>query len=408
MGLFNSFMNNIGYVRYSNGSNWYKVTQGNTTYIDGQDKLGLAINHSVLSSLISIRADYLSKVRFYIEESNGDKNFEDPLLDFINNPNPHQSKEDFLIQFEWFLCSYGWVYQRPYLNTRDKGVKYIYNLNPSKIQFPKKMGNSIIITKSDERNYYSKEFSYQDVDTTKSIKFLDIIPYYDVSNSTNNNENSSVTSPSRLDSIIRELSNFTLASDAENITLQTNGKQILFSDSAGNALGTVPLQTKDKQAIKNILNSPLGFKKGERILTADKKIGLVDATIPIKNLGLNESRETNANVISQRLQVPNEIYKAFTQGATFENQKQAQVSFVQNVTQPRADDLASSFTTSFGDPNRPYKASFEHLPFMQAVEDEKANKALRLSQAMRNLIQSGLDESDAREFIANLGISVEI
>ena len=67
-------------------------------------------------------------------------------------------------------------------------------------------------------------------------------------------------------------------------------------------------------------------------------------TIRLSDLGLNESRETNSNIIAQRYQVPNEIYKAFTKGDTFENQKQAEINFIQNVTQPRANDLANSWT----------------------------------------------------------------
>ena len=407
MSWFDNLMNRFNYVKYSNGSNWYRITQNNTTYLDGQDKLKIAINHSVLSSVISIRSDYLSKARFYIEEPNGDKNFDDPLLEFTKNPNPHQSIEDFLIQYEWFLCAYGWLYQRPYTSTQG-GVKYLYNLNPSQISFPNKMGDSLIVTRSDERAYYSREFSYQDVNKTKSIKFSDVIPFFDVTNSVDCSETSAVTSPSRLDSIIREVSNVNLASDAENVTLQTNGKMIIYGNSKGQVVGQIPLKNEDKNDIKSLVNSPLGYKRGDRVMTSDKGVEKVDLTIPLKNLGLNESRETNANIISQRYQVPNEIYKAFTKGDTFENQKQAQVNMIQNVIQPRADDLAASWTASFGEPNRPYKASFEHLEFMQSVEDQKANKALKISQAIRNLTQSGLTEEDSREFMSSMGITIEL
>lgn len=406
MGWFDRFLGNFGYVRYSDSSQWYNISRSNATYLNGQDKLKIALNHPVISGCISIRADYLSKARFYIEEPNGDKNFDDPSLDFMKNPNPHQSGEDFLKQYEWFSTSYGWVYQIPYTNKLDGSVKHIYNLNPSQIEFPKKMGDSLIITQSDQRKYYSKEFIYQDVDNNKKIKFSDVIPYFDIANNVDCTETSSVTSPSRLDSIIREASNFISASDAENITLQTNGKQIFFGlNNKGNAIN-LPLQPNDKKEINEILNSPLGSKKGKRNLTADKQVGFIDATIALRDLGLNESRQTNSNIIAQRFQVPNEIYKAFTKGDTFENQKQAQVGFVQNVTKPVADDLASSWTASFGDPNRPIKASFEHLEFMQVVEDQKASKALKISQAIKNLVQSGVSEDNARQLINEIGITI--
>ena len=407
MAFWDGLMSKFGYIRYSDGSNYYRILQNNTNYLNGQDKLNLSLNHSTLSSVISIRADYLSKVLFYVEEQDGTKNFDDSSLEFTKNPNPHQSGEDFLKQYEWFMCAYGWTYQRPYLTSVDKNVKYLYNLNPSQIQFPSKMGDALIITKSDENKYYRNEFAYTDVNSTKSIRFEDIIPFYDVTNSINNQDTSSVTSTSRLDSIIKEASNVSLASDAENVTLQTNGKQIFWSEQGGgNIIDGEPLSSDDQKEIKRVLNSPLGTKRGERILASTKKIGYQDATIALKDLGLNESRETNSNIIAQRYQVDNEIYKAFTNGDTFENKKQAELNFIQNVIQPRADDLASSWTYSFGDPNRPFKASFDHLPTMQIAEDKRADKALKISTAMRNLISSGLTEEQAREFLNTLDIQI--
>ena len=406
MGLFNGLMGSFGYVRNSNGSNWYSVTKNNTTYLNGKDKLDLAINHSTLSSVISIRADYLSKAKFYIEDDNGEKDFNHESLQWLKNPNPHQSGEDFLIQYEWFLCAYGWLYQRPYLSSIKDGVNQIYNLNPSQIQFPNKMGDSLILTKSDKKKYYDKEFSYKDIENDKSIRFSDVIPYFDVTSGISNTETSAVTSPSRIDSIIKEASNVSLASDAENIVIETNGREMIFSDQTGAALGgSLPLDDGDRKTIKDTLNKPLS--RGSRTLTPSKKLGWVNMSVKLGDLGLNQSRETNSNIISQRFQVPNEIYKAFTTGATFENQKEAQVGFVQNTMQPRADNLAASWTSSFGDVNRPFKASYDHLPSMQILEAKRAEKALKITTSMRNLVQAGLTEADAREFMSNMGIQFE-
>ena len=125
MGLLDSIARRFNYVRYSDGSHYYQILQNNTSYINGKDKLQLAIDHSTLASVIAIRADYLSKARFYVEGDNGKKDFNYPSLEWLNNPNPHQSKEDFLIQFEWFMCAYGWTYQIPYRFSalQDNNVK---------------------------------------------------------------------------------------------------------------------------------------------------------------------------------------------------------------------------------------------------------------------------------------------
>lgn len=410
MGIFSGLMKSIGYIKYSNVSNYYQILQNNTNYLNGVDKLELSRNNSTLASVISIRADYLSKVKFYVENSNGDKIFDDPSLEFIKNPNPYQSTEDFLIQFEWFLCAYGWVYQRPYMSVTNNTPRYMYNLNSGQITFSDSMPDSIIITKAQENKYLNSEFEYADTNTTKNIKFRDIIPYFDVANSINNQlQYSTVTSPSRLDSIIKETSNVSLASDAENVVIQTNGREMIFNDNTGGAIpdSGIPLAEDDRKNIAKILNRPMTFG-GKRTLTPSKKLGWVNMSVKLSDLGLNESRETNSNIIAQRFQVPNEIYKAFTKGDTFENQKQAELKFIQNVIQPRANDIASSWTNAFGDENRPFKASFDHLPTMQVAEEIRAEKALKISTTIRNLVQgAGLSEEQAMDFVSNMGIQLE-
>ncbi len=412
MGILNNFLDSFGYTRYSDGSTW-TTSKGNTSFGGGTDKLQLALCNPVLSAVFNIRANYLSKVKFYVLEKDGTKNFDDSMLDLIKNPNRFQSQEDFIKQYEWLRCAYGWVYQKPFGGIGADPTA-IYNLKPSKIDFPTNMGDAMLWDDSDLDNYFDKKFTYTDVDTKKPIAFADIIPFFDIANGLTDCDTSSMTSPSRIDSIIKQIANIGLAADAENVVIQTNGREMIFADDSGNSSKqfgneSAPIGKDNKDDIQNKLNSKYLMRSGRsRTLTPDKKLAWVNMSIKAGDLGLHESITSNSSLVTQQYGITNEIYQSYKTGSTFENQAQAEVKFYQNVMQPVADDLASSWTTKFGDSERPFGASFEHLPMMQDVEDKKSDKVTKIAKAFKDLTSAGMTTEQAIAMMQSLGVDVEI
>ena len=408
MSVLSSILGKIGYTRLSDGSNYYSVNNGSTSFLGGTDKLTIAKNNPVISACIEIRAKILSQAQFYTEDANGDANYDHEFLELINNPNPHQSKQDFLKQFEWFKSSYGWVYQKPF-----KAVgftpKSIYNLKASCITFPDKMKNPMVWTDKEVREYYKQKITYELNDDKKHIELKEIIPFYDLTNALEDSKASFITSPSRIDSIIKQVSNIGLIGDAENVMIQTNGREMFFGGQAkGGNLGiSLGLEDDDKQNIESNLISNYGFGAGKRRSIALKQeVGHKSLHIPLKELGLHESLISNGNLVREAYEVPNELYDTYMKGSTFENQKEALIGFVQNTVQGVADDLANSWTTHFGLEGTPIKASFSHLPVMQHTEDKKADKLLKIATAYRNLIQAGLTNEEVNQIFMNQGISI--
>ena len=114
MSIFGSIASKFGYVRYNDGSHFYRLLKGNTNYLGGKDNLKTSLENPIVSACMQIRANMLSKVKFYQLDASGEKMFDSPELDLLKNPNPQQSQQDFLIQYEYFRLAYGWVYQKPY------------------------------------------------------------------------------------------------------------------------------------------------------------------------------------------------------------------------------------------------------------------------------------------------------
>ena len=237
--MSNFWTKTFDYIRNTDGSHWYsQFKKGNTTYLNGKDKLDLSINNPVVAACIQIRANLLSKVEFYQEGADGERLTDTDWIKLINNPNALQSKQDFLNQYEWYRLAYGWTYQRPYGATGVQLPSAIFNLKPSYIDFPREMLSPIVFTQEEIDAFFEQKFAYTVPDQdTKNIEFKDVMMYFDIANGLKDDKTSSVTSPSRLEAVIKSVSNIELALDAENTIIQTNGRELFSQSNKGCNLG---------------------------------------------------------------------------------------------------------------------------------------------------------------------------
>jgi hypothetical protein len=405
LGLLNNLANYL-YTRQSNGTHSYTINRGATAFGSGTDKLELARTNPVLFAVIEIRAKLLSLAEFYVER-NGEKDYDDPIIQLINNPNHLQSKQDFLKQYEWYKMAYGYVYQRPVIAKGFEVPSAIFNLKSSRLTFPESPKSHLIATKKEIEAYNEQIIKYNKKgQDNKTYTLAELIPFYDITNDMSDMDESQFTSPSRIDAVLKQIGNINIAGDAENVMLQTNGREIFSGGSKGSALGSsIPMDERDRIDVESKLINGYGFGFGKKRSIATKMgVDWQSLHIPLRDLGLHESIQSNANIATQVFEVPNELYKAFMDGDTFENKEKAMLGMIQNVVQPEANDLANSYTSMFGYSETPIRATFEHLPIMQITEDKKADKIVKISTAYRNLVQSGVSPQDIDALFESLGI----
>ena len=405
MNLIDRALGAIGYIRYKNGSHFN--FKRNANFLNG-NKLQIATNNPVVSACISIRAQVLSQVEFYIEGANGEMEVDHDVIKLINNPNPLQSKQDLLKQFEWFKCVYGYVYQKPYGST-GFNPEYLYNLNSGCIDFPENMLSPLMIDKAEVEAYFEQKFKYTDeTDKERLFELKSIIPFYDVTNGLEAKEYSAITGKSKMDAVIKQISNIGLVGDAENVIIQSNGREIFSSDNTGSKLGSsLPLDSDDKKLIEGRLMNNYGFGNGKRrSIATQSPVNWQSIHIKHSDLGFEESIATNATLVREIFGVPNELYSAHKKGATFENQKEALIGFVQNVIQPVADDLANSWSSYFDLEDTPIKATFKNMPVMQHTEQKKADKVLQIASAYEKLVRAQMDTATIEALFENQGITI--
>lgn len=93
-----------------------------------------------------------------------------------------------------------------------------------------------------------------------------------------------------------------------------------------------------------------------------------------EELGIYKEFSNNAMIISNGFNIPPELYKTYTQGATFENQSQAVRRLYQDAIIPMVENEDQYYTErlKMRDYGFELRTDFSHIPALQEAQKEKA------------------------------------
>lgn len=412
MAWFNFLKRNPLVVRYNNGS-WFFSKSSSTSYLS-KEYMELYKTVYAINACINIRANYLSKFKWGVQEKEG-VNYEHELLRVIQKPNVYQkSTVDFLKQFEVFRSVNGWVYQKTF-GAKGFYPEALYNLNPVNIEPNENKNPFLIWKKKDVSETKGDSFKYDDNGTQKTFRYNEIMPFYDIANGINSNRNAMYTSPSKIQAILKSISNLDLSLDSENVVLQTAGREAIYSNGDGQTQqdsyinGVKSLKEKELNDIRGKLNNKSMLKAQQlRTFNPDMPINHLDMSLKPRDFDYGSIMDKHESIIARAFGVPNEIYQAYKQGATFENQNEAEVKFIDSMREGVVKDLAMTWTDGFGDEKTPFVATANHLRSLQKEENKKADTALKITQSILNLQRSGLNEAQAIDFLDGLGVDLNV
>ncbi|CAA0197220.1 Phage portal family protein [Tenacibaculum maritimum] len=385
------------YEHLKDGSHVYTFN-GSASWDDLSDKLKYGYTNPILLPILQLLSHYVTKVQFKIENVNTKELItEHSLISLLNQPNIYQSKQDFLAQFIWFKYCLGYNYILPlsavgFYRPEDTTI---YNLNASLVEFPEGFKTKMIFKRNDKKDFENTSFLYDKTNQNLIVSIKDIIPFYDLPNGIK--DNNLLTSPSRLDALEKPLTNISKAFEAKNIVLGSNGKELYTNKTSGN-MQAMPLTNEEKNEIETRLsqNFGLGLNKKRSVVT-NSDISWQSLHINLADLGLDESVIKDAQAIVNAFNIPRELISYDGKGAKYENQLQATIGFIQGVIQDNIDDICNSLTNHFNlkDSNQKLIGSFDHLPIMQEVENKKADSVKKKAEALKLLLDAGIDSAYA-------------
>lgn len=399
MSLLSSIANSSFWSRIFNKTqnilSWgWNIVNTNTqfnNYADFRHKLIVVLNNPAVLKVFSLQCDLFSLGKVCVYDPEGQKIEDDPFLELIKSPNPFQSRSQFLWDFMfWNMIGTDYCYVDSKI-VEKKGNK-MYHLDPSKMEWPNDfqteadkliLGDEVI----KKREKLNITYRYKDGNTT-TIPLGKIVISTDLTNGIGN----WYKGASRIDALYKVISNSEHALDAKNINVRYSGK---FLVGSSNTLNTVGLQETEKQ---DIIEKMEGDKKVFPLKT------LVEIKRFVENLGnlqLDQAYQSDYFVIGSMFGIPRDVLETALTSSTFENQEKARMAHVSYTLQPKGNDFMDSLERYFGYPEkkRNIVIEWEHLPFMQVFEKEKAEKQKIKIESLSSLLKLGVPIEEVNEFL---------
>ena len=255
------------------------------------------------------------------------------------------------------------------LNTDILTIQTLYNL-PSEYVRVKQTGK--LWDQIDIRGIIEK-YSLVNYDPIREFDPSRVIHFNDINLSDVGN---SILGTSRLANLVYPITNTQMAFEAMNVLLKSRGMQGIIKANNKDATGTqIPLSKDDKDEIDRVFRTEYGMLDNQKqYLISYSDIDFIKTVLSPNELGIYSEFQNNAMIISNAFKVPPELYKTYTQGATFENQVQAVRRLYQDTVIPQVENDDLYWTERLGLRNYGLElhTSFDHIPALQDAFKEKA------------------------------------
>lgn len=401
MGILNNFRKSVAGLIYKGDNDFFYTEDGKVYYRNRLIQSAHEFNYKnqweayqknpILFIIVNKKIEYCTKVKFYIQRGENQIT-DDPLLDILNSPNYFQNRNEYIAE---------WV-----VNQALAGKTYVWRM-----MMANKVYNFVVLREDGLREKPLTPEQYQqaliDRELTGGVEYWvngakielnydEIFAFYE--NVTDKNIMGIGTSKVLKDPI----DNNRLRLEADNtMTSYPGGRGFIYSDHNDADSGNVKLSDKEKQAIEERLHTVYGATKDKmQIGVSEKKLGMLQLRQNIKDFLIGEGTYRDFEYLIGAYKMPREIFP-FAKGATYENQKSAELKYLQGDALVTMQNFADGhYKMYYPEGNDRLVATYEHLPIFYEVRKDKAKTLNTLSQAIEKLLKNNIiDEAEAKEMI---------
>lgn len=374
--------------------NVWSATPVFNDYGNDMAKLKAIFSNPALLKVFCLQCDLFSLGKIYVYKDGKDlADPNDPALKLLKNPNPMQTGKQILWDYMfWNMVGTSNVYLDSELV--DKSNNKIYLLENQKMEYPLWMqqnSDKMIFSKGKEEEMMDQKIIYRYNDgSTITIPLRKIMVFTDLTNGVGN----WFKSFSRIDALYKIISNSEVMLDSENINGRFSGKFMVAGTADPNDVTKIPLGNDEKTDI-------------ERKMQDHREVHAVKSMVDIKrfveNMGqlkLNEKYLAAYFLIGNMYGIPRDVLEAYN-SSTFENQEKARGAHVSYTLEPKAEELMQALSKRFGylDSGKELVMSWDHLPFMQVFEKDRAVTKEINARTFVNLIRNGVPLTEVNEFL---------
>lgn len=357
-------------------------------------KLKVVFTNPALLKVFCLQCDLFSLGKIYVYKDGKDiSDPNDPALFRLSNPNPMQSGKQLRWDYMfWNMIGNAYVYVDS--DIVDKENNKIYLLENQKMEFPlwlQQNCDKLIFSKGKEQEMKDQRIVYRYRDgSTIEIPLSKILIFTDLTNGTGNWFKSS----SRIDALYKIISNSEVMLDSENINGRFSGKFMVAGTNDPNDVTKLPLGEEEKTDI-------------ERKMQDHREVHAVKSMVDIKrfveNMGqlkLNEKYLSAYFLIGNMYGIPRDVLEAYN-SSTFENQEKARGAHVSYTLEPKAEEFMQALSKKWGyaEQGKELVMSWDHLPFMQVFEKDRAETRKKNAETFVNLTKNGVPLDEVNEYL---------
>lgn len=374
------------------GINRSEVVTSTLAYLNGVPAwLSLATPHEyrqavqsnpVLNGCISILSDAAANGRKYLVDLNGKEvpwtsgktGVKNARKLFIERPNPLQSVMEFNKERTYMFFTFGnnYIYLNNPLENFDTDIQTVQTMMNLPSEWMQVRQTGKLYDQVDIKGIIEK-YALTNFNPVREFSPDHIIHFNDVNFSDVGN---SIIGSSRLENLRYAITNTQLTFEAMNVILKSRGMQGIIKANNKDATGTqIPLSPTAKKEIDATFKSDYGVRDHQsQYLISYSDIDYIKTIMNSEELGIYKEFANNAMLISNGFGVPPELYKTYIQGATFENQRQAERRLYQNTVIPLVENEDQYYTErlKMRDYGLVLKTSWEHIDCLQEGYKEKA------------------------------------
>lgn len=323
---------------------------------------------------------------------------DDKGLVILNNPNPIESREDFL-----FKASF---YKNLFANN------FIFKVQGSVLVAPKVLwhlpsGRMQVQLKNMETFY--EQTKLEDI---ISAFLLDhgsgVKKKYEVKDVIYKAENWSFEEGKGLSKIVSlklPINNLVASLKTRNVLTVNFGVKGVVSPDSKDALGPVPIKEETKKVINEQFSEDSNLYSGSpKMRIAQNPVKFVQMSGSMNDMKLLECEEADFKLICTAFGMKKDLFP-FTTGATFENQLQSEKTTYQSTIQQDADSFAGVMTRALNPGgNRKYILSYDWLQIMKEDEVKEAEAEKLETEELSILWHDGI--ISAEEYASMRGIKM--
>lgn len=355
-------------------------------------RLDLALKNPALLKVISLQCDMFSLGEFVIYKD-GEEVEDHKLKKLLDDPNPFQSREQFLWEFMfWQMLGVSYVY----VDTDDLDrllPNKMYLLKPYSVEYPrgfKENSDKMILSSSGLKSYLDTKINYRYNDgKAVPIELRQLEVFSDLGTPISRTD-----FQSRIDALLKVIYNNEASLDAMNINTRYSGKFLVAGTQNPNDVTRLPLGEEEKEDIEyKMLN--------------DEPVKAVKSMIEIKrfvenagNQKLDEAYLHTYFVIGSMYNIPKDVLEAFNSG-TYENQEKARGAHVAYTLQPKGNSLCGKLAKRFklAEEGVELFISWEGQPFMQVFAEQRARAKKTIAETIGIMQKAGIAEDDINRFL---------